>query len=220
MLRCNILNNRKIPSEPKSIVLISRKYDLDPKLLTNAFIEAFENKVHQYGSLKVTCRNVNQDSATFLITNEEKVVSQFPIKLDILRKPNTLIRLVQTFPVSYHAKKEIRDKQKKINELHFRMKGISVKAKIIKIPPKQTVFTSFGTEAYVSNVSIADETGTIILSLWNSQIDKIHIGDEVEIGNCYVARYAGELQLRMRRNSALSVINKSEVKPNPLPLNS
>ncbi|MCJ7633047.1 hypothetical protein MUP77_11730, partial [Candidatus Bathyarchaeota archaeon] len=96
-------------------------------------------------------------------------------------------------------------------------KGINVKAKIIKIPPKHAVFTSFGLEAYVSNISIADETGMIMLSLWNNQIDRVHIGDEIEIENCYVARYAGELQLRMGRNGALSVIDKPCLETNPQP---
>ena len=92
------------------------------------------------------------------------------------------------------------------------MKGIDVNAKIIKIPPKQDVLTKFGVEAFVSNISIADETGTIRLSLWNDQIDKVHIGYEVEVENCYVASYIGELQLRIRRKGKISIIDQSGLK--------
>lgn len=74
----------------KSIVLIARKYGLDPKLLTEAFIEAWRSKMHQYGSLKISLREEDEDSVTFLVTNEDKVVSQFPIKLEILRNPELL----------------------------------------------------------------------------------------------------------------------------------
>jgi replication factor A1 len=202
------LNNRKLPAESKSIFLISKKYDIEPKVLVDTFIEALSSNVIRCGSLKVSCRNVNHDHATFLITTEEKVVSQFPIRLDILKTPNFLNKLIKNIPNEYYTEKKVEQKQKKINELRFRMKGINVRAKVIKIPPRQAVFTGLGVQAYVSNINIADETGAIMLSLWNNQIDKVHAGNEVEIENCYVARYAGELQLRMGRNGILSIIDQ------------
>jgi replication factor A1 len=97
-------------------------------------------------------------------------------------------------------------KQKRIDELKFGMKRINVDARIIEIPPKRLVISEFGNQFYVSNVRIADETGTIRLSLWNGQIEKVHIGDKVEIENCYVSSFAGEPQLRIGRNGIMSVI--------------
>lgn len=87
------------------------------------------------------------------------------------------------------------------------MKGVTVKAKIIDTTPKKCVITRYGTQSYVSNVTIADETGTIKLSLWNNQIDEVHIDDEVEMKNCYVSSFSGEPQLRIGRKGAISVIN-------------
>jgi len=55
-------------------------------------------------------------------------------------------------------------------------------------------------------VTIADETGSMRLSLWNDQIDKVHVGDEVELKNSYILRYRGEPQLRLGRRGTLSVI--------------
>jgi hypothetical protein len=46
--------------------------------------------------------------------------------------------------------------------------------------------------SYVSNVTIADDTGSIRLSVWKNRGDKLHAGDEVELTNCYVARFAGQ----------------------------
>jgi len=192
--------------EVKSIVLISAKYDLDPKLLIDALAEAYRNKIQHYGSLKISCREVKQDLVTFLLTKEDKVISQFPVKLELLRNPDSLKNRVQNIPISSHIKMEPFQKQKKIGELRFRMKRINVDAKIIEIPPKRLVTSEFGYQFYVSNVRIADETGTIRLSLWNGQIEKVHIGDEVEIENCYVSSFAGEPQLRIGRNGIISVI--------------
>jgi len=192
--------------EVESIVLISAKYDLDPKLLIDALVEAYRNKIHHYGSLKISCREVKQDFVTFLLTKEDKVISQFPVKLELLRNPDSLKNRVQNIPISNYIKMEPFQKQKKIGELRFGMKRINVDAKIIEIPPKRLVTSEFGNQFYVSNVRIADETGTIRLSLWNGQIEKVHIEDKVEIENCYVSSFAGEPQLRIGRNGIISVI--------------
>lgn len=98
-------------------------------------------------------------------------------------------------------------KNLRISELKFGMKGVKVSARIVEIPPASHVYTWSGSEAFVSNVKLADETGSIMISLWNNQIDTVHIGDKVEIKNCYVARFANKRQLRLGKNSAMSVIN-------------
>jgi len=165
---------------------------LDPELLIEAFVEAWSNETSHLGNLKITRRKVNQDSASFLITKGEKVVSQFPITTEILKNPEYVKNQIQYFPPSYYAQKKLDQKQWKISELRYRLRGINVKAKIIEIPPAQQVQTRFGTKVYVSNVKITDETGSIRLSLWNDQIDNVHVGDEVELKNCYIFRYRGE----------------------------
>jgi len=68
-----------------SMVLIASKYDLDPKHLVDAFFEAWKRKNSHCGGLKIACREVNQDSAVFLITKGEKVVWQFPVNLASIR---------------------------------------------------------------------------------------------------------------------------------------
>lgn len=192
------------PKELKSIAMISAKYNLDSKLLIDALADAYINKTHYYEGLKIACREEKQDSATFLLTKEDKVVSQFPISLNLLRNTDYLKRLVQDIPVPNYASKSFQ-KQKTISELKFGMKKVSVDAKILEIPPRKFITTEFGNQFYVSNVRIADETGTIRLSLWNGQIEKVHVGDNVEIENCYVSSFAGEQQLRIGRKGIISV---------------
>ena len=62
-------------------------------------------------------------------------------------------------------------------------------------------------------MTIADETGSVRLSLWNDQIDKVHVGDEVELKNCYVVGYRGEAQIRIGRRGTLSVVDDAVVLP-------
>ena len=190
-----------------SIVLIASKYDLDPKQLADAFLEALENEVSFCGSLKISRRKVSQDSATFLIEKEEKVVWQFPVNLEMMRNPDAR-DYIKKIPMPEKVKIGELGRNLKIGEMRFGMKGINAIAKIIEIPSTRVVITRWGSEASVSNIKIADETGSIRLSLWNDQIETVHIGDEVEIKNCSVARFADNPQLRFGRKSTISVINQ------------
>jgi ssDNA-binding replication factor A large subunit len=101
------------------------------------------------------------------------------------------------------------DTNQTIGKLRFGMKGINVNGKIVEIPPVRRVFTKWGTEAYVSNVKLADEDESIRFGLWNNRIKTVRVGDEVEIKNCSVTWFAGELQLKLGRKGSVSVIDQS-----------
>ena len=189
----------------KSIIPIALKYNLNPKLLVEAFIEAWKNKTATCGDLIVHCRIINQDSAIFLVTKENDVVSQLSIKLRALNDPVSFKNSIKNIPVFDISKKETEQKQKKISDLRSGMKKIDIKAKVAEVPPMKAVVTRFGTQSFVSNIVITDETGSIKLSLWDDQIDKVHVGDIVEINNGYVASFAGEPQLRLGRKGTISV---------------
>jgi len=203
-------NHRLFRNSLKSIMLIATKHDVDPSLLIDAFVEAWKHKVAQCGNLTITCRAINQDDVNFLLTDKETVISQFPIKQEALRIPDSFREYIKRFPTP--ALKKSEPKHRKINELKSGMKGVGVIAKIVKIPLRKLVDTRWGGQSYVSNVSIVDETGSIQLSLWNDQIDSVHVGDMVEIANGYVASFAGEHQLRLGRKGTLSIVN-SETLP-------
>ena len=83
----------------KSIVTIARKHDVDPNLLVDAFVDAWANKIARCGSLRISCRAVNQDSAIFLVETEEKIIWQFPINLESIRDPNVLKKHISDIPI-------------------------------------------------------------------------------------------------------------------------
>jgi len=128
--------------------------------------------------------------------------------LENVRNPDVLKKYIQDMPKPQPTPGQGNyPKKLQIEKLRFGMKGVDVTAKIIEIQPTKPVITRWGSESYVTNVMIEDETGSIKLSLWNKQIDKVRVGDEVELTNCYVSRFAGQLQLRLKRKSTMSVIN-------------
>ena len=52
---------------------------------------------------------------------------------------------------------------------------------------------------------IADETGTIKLTLWNEQIDQVNVNNVVKIQNGYVTSFKGEIQLNAGKYGTLTV---------------
>jgi hypothetical protein len=120
-----------------SIVQIASKYDLDPSLLVESFTEAWKNKNDHCGSLKITCRGVNEDetSATFLVTREEKVVAQFPIKTEVLENQNVFKNHLQHIPIQkIRERYSKRDNglQKTIGQLRYKMKKVDLKARSLR----------------------------------------------------------------------------------------
>ena len=205
------MGNRKF-RDLDSIVLIASKYDLDPKQLVDAFSQALENGICQLGSLEISRRAVNQNTASLLITKEKKIVSQFSVDLEMITNPNVRDYIKKIAMPEKIVKTDTTGRKLKISELMFGMKGVNVTAEIIKIPPVKRVDTKWGSEAFVSNARVVDETGSIMLSLWNNQIDMVHVGDEVELKNCNVARFIDELQLRLGRKGTMSVLNQLQRK--------
>ena len=81
----------------------------------------------------------------------------------------------------------------------------------MRSPPAKRVYSRFGNIVTVSNVKVADETGSIKLTLWNKHITKIKVGDTVELTNCWVSKYGGEPRLRIGRKGKLTIIDDEEV---------
>ena len=53
------------------------------------------------------------------------------------------------------------------------------------------------------NALIEDETGSMKLTLWGNQIDKVKKGDKIRITGGYVKEFNGELFLNVGRNGTL-----------------
>jgi len=153
---------------------------------------------------------MTRDSATFLITSSYKVIAQFSIPERILRENNPLKDYAP--PKSREIISE-KSAVKKIKDLDAGMKKINIKARVLEIPEPKLVYTKFGTQAYVSNALLADETGTIRLSLWNKQINSVSVNDVVKIENAKVATFSGKRQLRLERSGKLSVVEGNDFPP-------
>jgi len=94
----------------------------------------------------------------------------------------------------------------KISELRDRMMKIDIEGIISDIPEPRTVTLRTGQQARVADVILQDASGTITLSLWNDDIDKVQVGFKVKIENGYTNSFRGEVRLNVGRYGRLIIL--------------
>ena len=88
----------------------------------------------------------------------------------------------------------------KIGSLNSYSRRINVKAKVIEKGEPRTVFSRRDdTEHRVAEALIADDTGCILLTLWDNAIDDVAIDDVLDIKNGYVNTFRGSMRLNVGR---------------------
>ena len=83
----------------------------------------------------------------------------------------------------------------KISELKIGMRNVAVEGKVDEMGDERTVNLKSGGTNRVAEATINDETGSVKLVLWGSDIDKVRPGDKVAVENGYTNSYRGDIQL-------------------------
>ena len=200
----------KKPTLEDQLAFISAQHDVYPTELFQALVQAKEDGKTAIGDLTVEYRGEVSDQAIFLITKESKVIAQF-------RVPNgTLARTDVSFDSSMdtgRVRKEIARQNPppthlKIEDMRVGMKKINVTGEVLDVSEPSKVHTQFRDNAVVSNAVIKDETGKILLCLWDQQVNMVHVGDCIEVKNAHVAMFKGEKQLRLGKNGYVTILEK------------
>jgi replication factor A1 len=182
-------------------------HKVDSNVFFNCILKAWTDQESQCNPLVIQCREKTQDAAIFLFTVGKRVIGQFPIPTTILQGTNQLASYMRIMKIRSASKNTGREAiNLKIKNLKAGMKRVNLEAKVLEIPKSKAVITNYGEMAYVSNVLVADDTGSIRMSLWNNQITLISQGDVIQIKNGSVTRFRGERQLRIGRNGSFNVI--------------
>ena len=91
----------------------------------------------------------------------------------------------------------------KIGELKSGMRNVSVTGKIESVGEPRTVNLKAGGTNTVADAIISDETGSIKLSLWGDDINKVQPGDSVLIENGYINTFKGENSINVGKFGSL-----------------
>ena len=74
-------------------------------------------------------------------------------------------------------------------------------------------FNKFGKEGRVASSKVQDDSGSMTLTLWNDDIDKVDVGDKIHISNGYVGEWQGEPQLSTGKFGKLELLEKGASAP-------
>jgi replication factor A1 len=84
----------------------------------------------------------------------------------------------------------------KIKEIKPGQGNIDITAEVVGIEEPRTI-NKMGRELRVANVTLRDDSGTITLTLWNENIDKVQEGMSIKLVNAYANTYQDKLQLTL-----------------------
>ena len=92
---------------------------------------------------------------------------------------------------------------KKVEELNPGSRSVDVLVKVIEINPSKEVSTKDGSMHNVAEAVVADETGSVILSLWDNDITRVQVGKTIAIKNGYITLFRGNMRLNIGKYGTL-----------------
>jgi len=191
---------------------VSIKYGGDSDRFFQCFLDAAQHQESKCGKLTIECRAREKNYAVFLITKDREAIGQFHMSEYLLNeKTNPLKEFTGRLSSMRTLTQESKSNSIKIGDLRAGMKHLNLTAEVLKVSQPIQIVTRFGSYTNMVNALIADETGTIKLSLLGSQIGMVSVHDKVQIKNAHVAWYRGERQLRIGKHGKISVVQRSIV---------
>lgn len=96
-----------------------------------------------------------------------------------------------------------------VGELSPRSREVNVKVKVVKINEiREVTSRRDGSTNRVTEALVGDETGSIYLTLWNENIDKVEVESTIKIENGYCNLFKGNMRLNIGRYGSLSEIEE------------
>jgi len=92
----------------------------------------------------------------------------------------------------------------KVKDLSPSTKQVNLLAKVVSVGERRTIDSKFGGSRTLCEAVVGDETGTVILSLWEAQIGQVAPADVVQVNNGYVSLVRGRIRLNVGKYGTLA----------------
>ena len=113
---------------------------------------------------------------------------------------------MQKFAGGCGERRAVENEKLNIKDLRNGMKRVTVEANVVEKGETREVRSRYKDETYnVADAVVADETGSIKLTLWNEQIDQVEVGNKIKIENGYITSFKGEVQLNVGKFGTMTV---------------
>jgi len=86
----------------------------------------------------------------------------------------------------------------KVATLKSNLTNLDVLVKVLSVREPRVIFSRKDrSEHRVTEAVVGDDTGCVLLTLWDTQIDALRVGEVYEIKNAYTNLFQGSLRLNM-----------------------
>ena len=191
------------------LIWLSKKYGLDTHKFLMCFPDAWTRERSSQNGISIQLRQKTDSNCVFLVTQHQKVIAQLHLSQQLLRYLPEVdpasFPSIEFNPKSRIVTLETSDLQ--IKDIDARVRSVNLKAKIIGKSIPRCVFSRFGDALTLSTATISDGTGCMRMPLWNGEIDRVSIGDTVQINDGRVRTFRGELQVSLGKKGRLEVID-------------
>ena len=100
-----------------------------------------------------------------------------------------------------------------INSLKPDLRNVNLTVKIVNIGTSRAVPSKTGKQQHlIAEALVGNETGSVVLTLWDAQIGLFKAGDVIEIGGGYTTLFKGSLRLNIGRGGRAEKSDKDVAK--------
>ena len=92
------------------------------------------------------------------------------------------------------------EEKEQVGNLTPRSRNINITVKVVsKNPVREVSSRRDGSRHRVTEALVGDETGSLLLTLWDDNIDSVNVDDVIDIANGYVNLFRGSMRLNIGR---------------------
>jgi replication factor A1 len=94
--------------------------------------------------------------------------------------------------------------KEQVGNLNPGSRSLNLTVKVVsKNPVREVVSRRDGSTHRVTEALVGDETGSVLLTLWDDSIESVSEGDVVDINNGYIRLFRGSMRLNIGRFGSL-----------------
>lgn len=95
----------------------------------------------------------------------------------------------------------------KVESLKPSFRNVNLVVRIVNIGSSRSLFSRRSRRQHtLADAFVGDETGSVVMTLWDDQIGKFKAGDVVEIKDGYTSLYKGSLRLNVGRTGSIEKV--------------
>ncbi len=86
------------------------------------------------------------------------------------------------------------------------MEHIDIQVRLVGLEEPREVETNYGVTHVLVDGLVEDDSGKMELTIWNEkieQIDRVTVGDMVELKDCFITSFKGVLSINVGRDSEI-----------------